>query len=204
MKDNKLKIAITCPHCDFESKTNLFYYGLKILCTRCKKDFILDDSIKVKYSFYCPHCNKYESSRSLSIGKNATCARCQGEVFITKDGVKPLIIFNKWYEWIFFIFPKMIFLFYPTMLLAAPILLFFYVIFLILPVPFPNDPPVDYFFKVLRLWFLFWIAFVIWGGKSINRLELLANIYHRKILYHLCFIFINLISVFGFIIWFRY
>ena len=204
MKDNKLKIAITCPHCDFISKTNLFSYGLKILCTRCKRDFVFDDSIKVKYSFYCPHCNKYESSRSLSIGKNATCARCQGEVFITKDVVKPLIIFNKWYEWIFFIFPKMIFLFYPTMLLAAPILLFFYVIFLILPVPFPNDPPVDYFFKVLRLWFLFWIAFVIWGGKSINRLELLANIYHRKILYYLCFILINLISVFGFIIWFRY
>ena len=204
MKDNKLKIAITCPHCDFESKTKFFPYGLKILCNSCKTDFIFDDSIKVKYSFYCPHCNKYESSRSLSIGKNATCARCQGEVFITKDGVKPLIIFNKWYEWIFFIFPKMIFLFYPTMLLAAPILLCFYVFFAILPVPFPNDPPVDYFFKVLRLWFLFWIAFVIWGGKSINRLELLANIYHRKILYYLCFILINLISVFGFIIWFRY
>jgi hypothetical protein len=204
MKYNKLKIAITCPHCDFEGKTNLFSYGLKKFCARCKRDFIFDDSIKVKYSFYCPHCNKYGSSRNLSIGKNATCARCQGEVFITKDGVKPLIIFNKWYEWIFFIFPKMIFLFYPTMLLAAPILLFFYVIFLILPVPFPNDPPVDYFFKVLRLWFLFWIAFVIWGGKSINRLELLANIYHRKILYYLCFILINLISVFGFIIWFRY
>ena len=204
MKYNKLKIAITCPHCDFEGITNLFSYGLKKLCTICKRDFIFDDSIKVKYSFYCPHCNKYESSRSLSIGKNATCARCQGEVFITKDGVKPLIIFNKWYEWIFFIFPKMIFLFYPTMLLAAPILLCFYVFFAILPVPFPNDPPVDYFFKVLRLWFLFWIAFVIWGGKSINRLELLANIYHRKILYYLCFILINLISVFGFIIWFRY
>ena len=93
MKYNKLKIAITCPHCDFEGKTNLFSSGSKKLCTRCKRDFIFDDSIKVKYSFYCPHCNKYGSSRNLSIGKNATCARCQGEVFITKDGVKPLIIF---------------------------------------------------------------------------------------------------------------
>tara|TARA_Y100001970_G_scaffold173555_1_gene211977 strand:+ start:148 stop:762 length:615 start_codon:yes stop_codon:yes gene_type:complete len=196
MKDNKLKIAITCPHCDFESKTKFFPYGLKILCNSCKTDFIFDDSIKVKYSFYCPHCNKYGSSRNLSIGKNATCARCQGEVLITKDGVKPLIIFNKWYEWIFFIFPKMIFLLYPTMLLAAPILLLVFLWFAFLPTPFGLDDEVSYFFKVLRLWVLFWITFIIWGGKSINRLKLLANIYHRKILYYLCFLLINLISFF--------
>jgi DNA-directed RNA polymerase subunit RPC12/RpoP len=88
MKDNKLKIAITCPHCDFESKTNLFSYGLKILCTRCKKDFILDDSIKVKYSFYCPHCNKYGSSRNILVGKKAICRKCRGEMLISKQGVK--------------------------------------------------------------------------------------------------------------------
>ena len=117
-------------------------------------------------------------------------------MFISKDGIKPKIILDKWYEWIFFIFPKMIFLLYPTMLLAAPILLAVYLFFAFLPVPFPNDPPVDYFFKVLRLWFLYWIAFIIWGRKSINRLKLLANIYHRKILYYLCFLLINLISYF--------
>ena len=88
MKDNKLKIAITCPHCDFESKTNLFSYRLKILCTRCKKDFILDDLIKVKYSFYCPHCNKYGSSRNIFVGKKAICRKCRGEMLISKQGVK--------------------------------------------------------------------------------------------------------------------
>ena len=115
---------------------------------------------------------------------------------ITKDGVKPLIIFNKWYEWIFFIFPKMIFLLYPTMLLAAPILSLIFLWFAFLPTPFGLDDEVSYFFKVLRLWFLFWITFIIWGGKSIKRLKLLANIYHKKILYYLCFLLINLISIF--------
>ena len=204
MKDNKLKIAITCPHCDFESKTKFFPYGLKILCNSCKTDFIFDDSIKVKYSFYCPYCNKYGNSRSSSMGKKVICAKCRYEMFISKDGIKPLIVLDKWYEWIFFIFPKMIFLFYPTMLFSAPILLVVYLWFSFLPVPFGPDEEVDYFFKVLRLWFLYWIAFIIWGRKSINRLKLLANIYQRKILYYLCFLLINLISVFGFIIWFRY
>ena len=126
-------------------------------------------------------------------------------MFISKDGIKPLIILDKWYEWIFFIFPKMIFLLYPTMLLAAPLLLLVFLFFFaFLPFPFPNDPPVVYFYKVLMLWFLFWIAFIIWGRKSINRLKLLANIYHRKILYNLWFLLINLISVFICIILFRY
>tara|TARA_B100000575_G_scaffold287889_1_gene286965 strand:+ start:595 stop:1212 length:618 start_codon:yes stop_codon:yes gene_type:complete len=204
MRDNKIKIAITCPHCDFEGKKNLFSSGSKKLCTRCKRDFIFDDSIKVKYSFYCPYCNNYRNSRSSSMGKKVICAKCRYEMFISKDGIKPLIILDKWYEWILFIFPKMIFLFYPTMLFAAPILLVVYLWFAFLPVPFGPDEEVDYFFKVLRLWFLYWIAFIIWGRKSINRLKLLANIYHRKILYYLCFLLINLISVFGFIIWFRY
>ena len=106
-------------------------------------------------------------------------------MFISKDGIKPLIILDKWYEWIFFIFPKIIFLLYPTILLAAPLLFLVFLFF-----------PVDYFFKVLGLWFLYWIAFIIWGRKSINRLKLLANIYHRKILYYLCFLLINLVSVF--------
>ena len=204
MRDNKIKIAITCPHCDFEGKKNLFSSGSKKLCTRCKRDFIFDDSIKVKYSFYCPYCNNYRNSRSSSMGKKVICAKCRYEMFISKDGIKPLIILDKWYEWILFIFPKMIFLFYPTMLFAAPILLVVYLWFAFLPVPFGPDEEVDYFFKVLRLWFLYWIAFIIWGRKSINRLKLLANIYHRKILYYLCFLLINLISIFGFIIWFRY
>ena len=51
MKDNKLKIAITCPHCDFESKKNLFSYGLKILCTWCKRDFVFLGYARMIYPF---------------------------------------------------------------------------------------------------------------------------------------------------------
>jgi len=196
MIDNKPKITMTCPHCEFESKTKTFSNGANIICANCKDNFIFDDTIRIKYSFYCPHCNQYGSSRSVSIGKKAICSKCKGEMLISKDGIKPLIILNKWYEWIFFIFPKMIFLLYPTMLLAAPILLLVFLWFAFLPTPFGLDDEVSYFFKVLRLWFLFWITFIIWGGKSIKRLKLLANIYHRKILYYLCFLLINLISFF--------
>ena len=133
MKDNKLKIAITCPHCDFESKTKFFSFGLKILCTKCKSDFIFDDSIKIKYSFYCPHCNKYGSSRSVSIGKKAICSKCKGKILISKDGVKPLEsvknigkIFGKNLVKSFFIFSII-----HTLYILGPIILLIIFLFLV-------------------------------------------------------------------------
>ena len=126
MKDNKLEIAITCPRCDFESKTNLFSYGLKILCTRCKRDFIFDDSIKVKYSFYCPHCNKYGSSRNVLVGKKAICRKCRGEMLISKQGVKRIRrTFGKNVVKLFFFISIIFTLYYvgPTLLYIIFVLL---------------------------------------------------------------------------------
>ena len=126
MKVNKLEIAITCPRCDFESKTNLFSYGLKILCTRCKRDFIFDDSIKVKYSFYCPHCNKYGSSRNVLVGKKAICRKCRGEMLISKQGVKRIRrTFGKNVVKLFFFISIIFTLYYvgPTLLYIIFVLL---------------------------------------------------------------------------------
>ena len=196
MSDNKIKIAITCPHCDFEGKTNLFSYGLKKLCTICKRDFIFDDSIKVKYSFYCPYCNKYRNSRSSSMGKKVICAKCRCEMFISKDGIKPLIILDKWYEWIFFIFPKMIFFLYPTMLLIAPILLFITIFYMFLPGYRGLSDELFYQRTVWKFWLGFWFLFSFFGPNSIKRLKILAGTYNKKTLYYICFILINLLLSF--------
>tara|TARA_B100000424_G_scaffold82483_1_gene61794 strand:- start:9575 stop:10210 length:636 start_codon:yes stop_codon:yes gene_type:complete len=194
MIDNKPKITMTCPHCQFESKAKTFSNGANIICANCKDNFIFDDTIRIKYFFYCPHCNLYGSSRSVSLNKKAKCSKCKGKIMISKNAIKPLIILDKWYEWAFFIFPKTIFLIYPTMLLIAPILLLITIFYMFLPGYRGLSDELFYQRTVWKFWFGFWFLFSFFGPNSIKRLKILAGTYNKKTLYYLCFILINLLS----------